>query len=463
MKKILLIFPLWTKDTKSIFRYMLGAFPPLGIALLASILEKEGHYVKIIDCAAEEISPKDITKYVKEKYDFVGVSALSQSVPVAYEIAKEIREKMQNAVIIVGGIHATAMPDEVAGKPYIDICARGEGEETIKEIVSGVALENIKGISYQKNGTVVHNPDRETILDLDVYPLPAYHLLPMRKYRSMLGVAIKEPSIGLIISRGCPGKCEYCFPNSLGKRVRIKSPKRIVEEMLLLINTYGIKEIDFYDDTFTFYKDKIIEMCDLLIKNKIKITWSGVTRTDFVNERLLKYMKDAGCHQLMYGIESGSPEIRKKLDKNINVDFKKIIKMTQRIGIQIRATYMVGNYAETYQDVLKTIKFAKYVDSNLAIFNVCTPFPGTELYKRLEREGRILTKDWSKYNFFNVVFSHPYLSGEEIISLYKRANKEFYLRPIVFLRQFKSLLSLTRMKILLRIAVAFVKGIINWR
>ena len=442
---------------------MLGAFPPLGIALLASILEKEGHYVKIIDCAAEEISPKDITKYVKEKYDFVGVSALSQSVPVAYEIAKEIREKMQNAVIIVGGIHATAMPDEVAGKPYIDICARGEGEETIKEIVSGVALENIKGISYQKNGTVVHNPDRETILDLDVYPLPAYHLLPMRKYRSMLGVAIKEPSIGLIISRGCPGKCEYCFPNSLGKRVRIKSPKRIVEEMLLLINTYGIKEIDFYDDTFTFYKDKIIEMCDLLIKNKIKITWSGVTRTDFVNERLLKYMKDAGCHQLMYGIESGSPEIRKKLDKNINVDFKKIIKMTQRIGIQIRATYMVGNYAETYQDVLKTIKFAKYVDSNLAIFNVCTPFPGTELYKRLEREGRILTKDWSKYNFFNVVFSHPYLSGEEIISLYKRANKEFYLRPIVFLRQFKSLLSLTRMKILLRIAVAFVKGIINWR
>lgn len=461
-KKILLIAPLWNKDTKSIFHYMYGIFPPLGIALIASILEKDNHRVEIIDCSADGISPKEINKFINDDYDFVGISVVSQSAPAAYEIAKEIKTRYKKAIIIIGGVHASAMPEEIVSNPYVDICVRGEGEESIREVISGAPLENIKGISYRKNGSIIHNPDRETIPDLDIYPLPAYHLLPMKKYRSILGVAIEEPSIGLVVSRGCPGRCEYCFPNSLGRKVRIKKPQRILEEILLLKNTYGVKEIDFYDDTFTFYKDKIIELCDLLIKNKIKIVWSCLTRVDFVDEGILKQMKEAGCHQLMYGVESGSEEIRKKLNKNINVDFKKVMKMTQRIGIQIRATYMIGNYAETYNDVLKTIKYAKYLDSDLAIFNVCTPFPGTELYKRLEIEGRILTKDWGKYDFFNVVFSHPNLSAGQITSLYKRANLEFYLRPIFFMRQFRNLCSFTRARLLLRIVIAFIKGVINW-
>lgn len=462
MKKILLIYPLWKKDTKSIFRYMYGVFPPLGIALLASILEELGHYVKIIDCSAENILPEDIAAKISNDYDFVGISALSPSAPLSYEIAKEIRKKMKNVTIIIGGVHATALPEEVISVPYVDICVRGEGEETIKEIVSGAPLEIIRGITYKKNGTIINNPDREPIADLNSYPLPAYHLLPMRKYRSMLGVSIREPSIGLVISRGCPGRCEYCFPNSLGNKIRIKSPKKILEEMLLLKNEYGIKEIDFYDDTFTFYKDKIVEVCDLIIKNNIKMSWSCLTRADFVDEKLLRSMKLAGCHQVMYGIESGSNEIRKKLNKNINVDFKSIIKMTQKIGIQIRATYMIGNYYETYKDVLETIKYAKDLNSDLAVFNVCTPFPGTELYKRLEKEGRLLTRKWEKYDFFNVVFSHPYLSEKEIIALYKKANKEFYLRPEVFIGQLKNLFSYKRIKLQLKLAVALAKGVMSW-
>lgn len=459
---ILLINPLWSKDTKSIFRYLYGIFPPLGIALLASIIERDGHKVKIIDCAAEEIQPSDVVKRVQEKFDFVGITALTQSAPIAYELAKAMKEHF-DAPVIMGGVHATAMPDEVAGSPYVDVCVRGEGEEAIRDIISNKPLSEIMGISYRRGGRVIHNPARELIVELDPYPLPAYHLLPMKRYRSMLGVAVKWPSIGLIISRGCPGKCEYCYPNSLGDKIRMKSPGRILEEMMLLKNNYGIKEIDFYDDTFTFYKNKILEICDLLIRSNAGLTWSCLTRPDFVDEPMLKKMKKAGCHQVMYGIESGSPEIRQRINKRINSDFKKIIRMTHRAGIQVRATYMIGNYDETYGDVLKTISFSKQINSDFAVFNVCTPFPGTALYARLESEGRILTKDWSKYDFFNLVFKHPHLTAGEISRLYKQANKEFYFRPIIFIRQLKCLYSFTRLRLLIKISVAFVKGMINWR
>jgi len=230
MKNILLISPLWEKNSKSIFKYMYGVFPPLGLALLASVLEKEGHRVKIIDCSALEIHSQNILRYIKEEYDFIGISVLSHSAYSGYRIAEEIKKNMRDAVVILGGVHATAMPEEVITNPYIDICVRGEGEEAIKEIVAGCPLSRIKGISYKNNGSFVHNGDRDIILNLDSYPLPAYHLLPMNRYRSVLGIAIREPSIGLMASRGCPGNCEYCFPNSLGRKVRIRSPRRVFKD-----------------------------------------------------------------------------------------------------------------------------------------------------------------------------------------------------------------------------------------
>lgn len=441
---------------------MYGIFPPLGIALLASILEKDGHHAGIVDCSAEDISSSDIQSRIRGKYDFFGISVLTQSAPEAYRIAREIKKTSPASTVIMGGVHATALPEEIINNPDVDICVRGEGEEAIREIMSGSPLEKIGGITYRRKGSIIHNPERTPIPDLDSYPLPAYHLLPMRKYRSMLGVAIREPSVGLVVSRGCPNQCEYCFPNSLGRKVRIKSPARVLEEILLLKEKYGFKEIDFYDDTFTFYKNKIIEICDLLIKNKVKIAWSCLTRVDFISEDLLKFMKEAGCHQVMYGVESGNEEIRRKLNKNIDADFKGIFRLTQKTGIQIRATYMIGNYTETPFHVRQTIDYAKYLDSDIAIFNVCTPYPGTALYDRLKREGRILTEDWSKYDFFNCVFSHPHLSQRQVSELYKKAYLEFYLRPKVFFRQLIRLTNITMIRIIFRIAVAFARGIVNW-
>jgi len=236
-----------------------------------------------------------------------------------------------------------------------------------------------------------------------------------------------------------------------------------MEELLLLKNEYGIREVDFYDDTFTFYRDKIVEMCDLLISNKMRITWSCLTRPDFIDEKLLKHMKRAGCHQVMYGVESGSSNVLKALNRKMNVDFKSLFDLTRSNGVQIRATYMIGNYTETYKDVLSTIKYAKHLNSDYAVFNVCTPYPGTRLYKKLDTEGRITTKDWGKYDFFNVVFSHPSMSTEQITDLYKRANKEFYLRPIMFVRQLRNLLSFTRIKMVCKIVLGLARGVMNWR
>ena len=463
MRKVLLIQAPWEKQTKSIFRYLHGVFPPLGLATIASFLEKVGHEVSIIDCTAEFIKPENIIEHIDKSYDFVGISATTATAPGGYKIAELIKEKMNGAVVIFGGVHATAMPEEVISQPAIDICVRGEGEETIKEIVAGVPLKEIKGITFKENGSAIHNADRAMIRDLDAYPLPAYHLLPMKKYRSITGAAIKEPSIGLVVSRGCPAKCEYCYTAVLGKKMRMKSPNRILEEISLLKNKYGIKEIDFYDDTFTVNKKVIGEVCNLLIQNKVNIAWSCLTRMDYVDEDLLKLMKRAGCHQVMYGVEAGRQEVRDAIGKKLSVDIKNIFKMTQKIGIQIRATYMIGNYVETREDVLETIKKSIEYDSEYAIFNVTTPFPGTELYKRLDKENRILHKDWAKYDFYNVVFSHPNLSAEEIETFYQQANKQFYFRPIMFFKHFKNLFSsLNMIKMYSRAAIGMTRAIWGW-
>ena len=463
---ILFIQPLWTyrKKTKSIFRYLAGIYPPLGIALLSAILEEEGHNVRIIDCIAESINPDEINDHIHEKYDIVGITAFTNQAPSAYKLAKNIKHKFKDSIIILGGIHATILPEEVIGNPYIDICVRSEGEETVKEIVSGLKLDKIKGISYKnEHGENIHNSDRKYISNIDAYPLPAYHLLPMRKYHSNLGLAIREPSIGILVSRGCPNNCEYCYPHALGRKVRMKSSIKIMEEIILLKEKYGIREIDFYDDTFTVFQNKIVEICNLLIENKIDIVWSCCTRADYITENLLTQMKKAGCHNIQIGVESGSSKVRNAIGKNINVDYHKVFTKAKKAGIQVRATYMIGNYIETRNDILETIDFSKRINSELAIFNITTPYPGTLLYKRLEKEGRIKTNDWEKYDFYNVVFRHPNLSEDEIQELYKRAIITYYFRIIVMIRVLKKVIKPSIAKLIIYAIFNTIRGIIQWR
>ena len=218
-------------------------------------------------------------------------------------------------------------------------------------------------------------------------------------------------------------------------------------EILHLKDVYGIKEISFYDDTFTAVKPNLIKFCELLISRDIDITWSCFSRTNLVNANLLKLMKKAGCHQICYGIESGDEVILKTIQKNVSLDTaKEAITLTKKAGIEARSTFMIGNPGETAQTLEKTFRFAVNIDPDIALFNITTPFPGTAMFEWASRNGYIKTYDWADYDLSKPVMEIPGLPATEIVRYYKMFNRNFYLRPWYIIRRAFKMTSPARIK-----------------
>ena len=226
--------------------------PSLGIAWLAAVLEKDGHQVKILDAHAERLPLDAIPQWVKEHgpFDLVGLTATTPLIGNALEIARDLKSQFPATLVVLGGVHPTVLPAESLAEPAVDLVVRGEGEETVREIAAETPWDKIAGISYRQDGAVVHNPDRKLIDDLDTLPFPAYHLLPMHRYRPAAGAAKRLPATSVLATRGCPGRCSFCY-RIYGNRLRCRSGLNLALEVKLLQDRYGIKEICFYDDTFT--------------------------------------------------------------------------------------------------------------------------------------------------------------------------------------------------------------------
>ncbi|MHB9156092.1 MAG: B12-binding domain-containing radical SAM protein, partial [Endomicrobiales bacterium] len=310
---ILLIDPPWNiLSPHNIWKNIGSCLPSLGLAYVASSLEKHGFTVRIVDCTADK---RDLDSLVRlfsgmTPPRFVGLTATTPLIKSALLIAEAAKNSFPGAVVVLGGVHPTVLPEEVLSHPAVDIVVRGEGEETMLELARGKALSGVAGISYKENGALRHNPDRPLIKDIDTVPPPAYHLLPMKNYYPALGSYRRLPAMSIFATRGCPGRCTFCHRTFYGK-IRKRSAANIVEEVELLSRRYGIREIAFYDDAFTAFKDVVLEFCRLLEERKLKITWSCFTRADLVNRALLAAMKKAGCHLILFGVESADETILK--------------------------------------------------------------------------------------------------------------------------------------------------------
>jgi radical SAM superfamily enzyme YgiQ (UPF0313 family) len=426
----LLINPSWLTREGNIWKKISGSMPPLGLAYIASFLRKNSANVKLIDTQAEKAGLEELLSSISDIPDYIGITATTMTVGNALETATACKIKFPSAIIVMGGVHPTILPDDCLNCPDVDYVIRGEGENPFLSLINKEKPENIKSLSYKKNGVFVHNPLGPVIDDLDSLPFPAYDLLPIRNYKPALGSYKRLPAISLITTRGCPGKCTFCLGSYLGGNVRMHSTSYIIDEIKMLKEKYGIREISFYDDTFTAYKHKVQDFCRIIIKEKIEITWVCFARVDFVDEETLKLMKMAGCHQIMYGIESGNDEILKNIKKKTSLaKAKEIVKLTKKIGIECRAAFMLGNPGETEATMKQTSDFAKVLDPDIAIFNITTPYPGTEMYAWADKNGYLKTKDWSKYDLSNAVMELPTLSPEKIEAYYKKAHKDFYGRP----------------------------------
>ncbi len=393
--------------------------PPLGISYIAEVLQKNSHKVEILDIGFEK-------KINLENVDFIGITATTLIYLDAKSIIKKIKKINPEIPIIIGGTHASILPNFVLKDSDADAVVVGEGEFIFLEI----ADRNIKaeGIIY---APIVNN--------LDDIPFLTYSYLDIKKYFNYEGTdrirwSLPQPSIAMVGTRGCPYSCTFCASKSLfGKRVRFRSVENIMKEIDFLIKRHKIKSIYFYDDTLTLRKNWMDELCNELKKRDLK--WICGTRVDAVDEKMLIKMKNSGCKYISYGVESGSNRMLKDvIKKGVTIEkAEEIIKLTDKIGIGIIANYMFGIPGETEEDLKLTLKAVKRIPADAAEFSIFIPLPGTELATNL---------DWTQYsskeNPYHVKSKiHTKEFSEKIAYYHSKSIKSFYFSPKFLMRQTK--------------------------
>ncbi|MCH7596945.1 MAG: cobalamin-dependent protein [Planctomycetes bacterium] len=435
---VLLINPPWLTKDGNIWHGVKSTSPPLGLLYVAAFAESKGKSVYVMDVNAEQLHFEDIEAFIAEhRPAFIGMTAVTAQIINTCRIAKISKRVSPDSKVVIGGVHATSLPDEVLADANIDYIIRGEGEIPFSKLLDGDPLESIGGLSYRGGNPlqpIQHNDMDEPITDLDSLPTPAYHLIPFEKYKPAIGAYRRLPAVNMTMTRGCPGKCTFC--NSAETALRTRSADHVVAEIQRLQKRYGIREVSFYDDTLTIFKPQVLRMCDLIIERKIDITWSCFARTDCVSPSLLKKMHRAGCHQILFGIESADPEILETIRKPIDIEqTRSAVRMVQKAGIAVRAAFMFGNPGETIASMRRSIDFAKELDPDICLFNITTPYPGTQMFDWALKNGYLRTLDWSDYDLANSVLELPTVSSEDVNRMYKVAYREFYFRPKYLLRR----------------------------
>ncbi len=460
---VLLISPPWQTKDGNIWHGVKSTSPPLGLLYVAAFAEQRGCSVAVLDVNAEEMGFDEVEAFMRKNQPaWVGFTAVTAQIISTDRIARMIKRVSPKTRVVVGGVHATALPDAVLANPAIDFVIRGEGEQSFFALIDGQPLESIGGLSYRGKNPLVpieHNTPAEPINDLDTLPTPAFHLVPFERYKPAVGAFRRLPAVNMTMTRGCPGKCTFC--NSAETALRTRSPEHLVDEIQRLQARYGIREVSFYDDTFTIYKQHVARLCDLIVERGIDLTWSCFARTDCVSPSLLQKMKRAGCHQILFGIESADPKILEAIQKPIDIALtREACRMVQAAGIAVRAAFMFGNPGETVESMRRTIDFAKELDPDLAIFNITTPYPGTKMFDWAKRNGYLRTLDWSDYDLANTVMTLPTVSPEEINRMYKVAYREFYFRAKFLWRRLLRMRSLDEIKMNLQAmrSILFVKS-----
>lgn len=460
MPKVLLINSPFEQEEESVGRTksikkVLNIVQPLGIAYIAAILEKLNIEVKIVDCAIG-ISFSELFKTIaKDPADVIGITSTTPAFVKAKKLAEFIREKFPEMKIIIGGAHITALPKETMSTGLFDIGVIGEGELTIEQLFKNYKnkrferLDEICGIIYKDSKGIHQNKDQIFIEDLDSIPLAARHLLPHPKfYRPTPASCRMVPYAVIMTSRGCPSKCTFCDRKIFGERLRMRSVDNIFQEIEELVSEYGVKEIRFFDDTFTINKKRVYDICDEFEKRKLKLPWTCLTKASCVDGPLLKRMKQAGCWQVLYGFESGDSRMLKLLKKGNTVTInKRAIRLTKEAGLEVRGDFIVGTPGETWESLERTVQFTIDMKLDYAHFNKFIPFPGTELYEILTKQG--YTFDFSKSTILDhkqIYYTNPGMNKDEFSRFLDRANKRFYLRPNHILRRLLSIRTLHQLK-----------------
>ncbi|MBU0493370.1 MAG: B12-binding domain-containing radical SAM protein [Chloroflexi bacterium] len=421
--------------------------PSLGLAYIGAVSRQRGDEPRVYDGDIETVSLVDVVR--EWQPHVVGITANTTQVKAAWRAAAEVKSVDADIPVVLGGPHPSVLPEESAARPEVDIVVRGEGEETWAELCAVLEqhadLGSVLGITFQTPaGSVIHNPDRPPIKDLDTLPLPDYSLFRMAEYTNLqptLDTVEGARSFSIMTSRGCPYRCAYCSQSIYPARYRVRSPEHVVAEWRHLVRDLGAQEIGVLDDSFNIQRKRVHAICDLLIAEGLNhVPWIMINgiRANLADKDLLAHMKAAGCKRTAFGVESGNQAILDSIDKHLTLDqIRAAFRAAKEVDLETIGFFIIGLPGETEETMEQTIRFAIELDPVVANFSMLTPFPGTRVYQQIqEGGGRLLVDDWEDYAFFES--TARYEMGATTAELQTRkwheAYRRFYMRPSRILR-----------------------------
>jgi len=444
-------------------RGMFAATPNLGLGYLATALRRNGLEVDIWDGMKKDMTTKKLGERLnKLDYDAIGVQVYTCSVEEAQETLTKVKSLNNKVIRIIGGAHVSGDSENAMNQLDADFAFRGEAEIGLPKILNKIsgkedcAYEDIHHLIWRDNGKIIRN-ELKPIEDVTSLGLPSWDLINPNEYpNAPIGAFVKNfPLATISCTRGCPHHCTYCA-NALimGRRLRVRSPESVLEEIGMLYKDYGVREFQIIDDCFTSKKSLAVSVCEGIIEKGLKIgfTFPNGVRVESLNEEMLKLLERAGCYSIGMAIESGSQRIIDHMKRRQKIEsIREKVDLVSRITkIRMTGFFIIGYPAEEREDILKTIKLAKELPLKRAQFTIWIPVPGSEMTENLKREGKLNIKNLSSVVLNQINYVPENMTEDELQKLLRRAYLEFYLRPKILLGLLAEIQSWEHLKNILR-------------
>ena len=439
-QKIVLVTPPYERIAQGyeFVKHITNRSPSLGLLHLAAAVREEGYTPSIIESDIFDLSPDEVVAQIlREKPAFVGITLFTVGTWVASEIARKIKLKRPDIKVIIGGPHVSSMGVETMERfPEFDVAVVGEGEEVLIRLLKawreGTRLNDVPALIFRDpdalNVRIVSTPKLAINKDLDRLPFPAWDLLPdfPNAYLPAVYDFPQGPVASIAASRGCPFHCKFCDTSTFGASVRAYTPERVFEMMQHLQQRWGIRHVLFVDDLFTASKKRTTKLCNLIIDSGLQMTWSCASRVDVINPETLKLMKQAGCWEMSFGLESGSNELLQKMDKSASLDKSvRAIHWADEAGIRSKGLFMLGYPGENEETMAQTKAFVKSIPLTIMNLTKFTPYPGSPIYRDIYGTN-IRDDHWEKMNGMNFIWTADGLSRERLNQMYRQILTAFY-------------------------------------
>lgn len=421
--RVVLIKPSWEYPITRKEHTYNRSWPALDLLNCGAILQEQGHEVCLIDAQAERLSPQRLAERVGQAdLGLVTSSPLDRwqcpnlELEPVFAATRAVKERVGQ--LLLTGFHGTVEPEAVLRLSGVDGLLIGEPEETIRRLGAGAKWEDTPGMAFLTEGELQQTGPALPI-DMTSLPIPAFNLLDVRHY----GYEVLGPRFMVLEGvRGCPYPCTYCSRVIQGKPLRQKSVEQLGREVEVAVREHGVRNIYFIDLEFTACREIAEGISRYIIDHKIPVRWCCQTRTDWVDEPLLRLMKQAGCRLIHYGVETGSERIAELIKKKVTVQNQRDgVLLTKSVGIETLCFFLLGYPGETEAEMRQTIRFAKELNPTYASFHHISPYHGTPLYDDLSRNG-------SARELFPV-FAGDDNQKQRVDALVKQAFWEFYVRP----------------------------------